>query len=119
MDFGGGPVVLVIPARILMPDITDLVISFLGDICVSRRYAGTPTLYTFLVMDLDAMDLDGLEYAAVEVDEWRYYLAARLAEEGTTRTGWACDLCEDDRGAVYRASVGYLDLLLYLSLIHI
>ena len=113
MDFGGGAVEFVIPALILVPDITALVIGFVGDICVSRRYAGEKThSSTFLVMWRDLI-LDGLPYLAVEVDTWRYYIADRLAVDGTPRTGWACDLCQDDRGAVHRASVGYLDLLLY------
>ena len=37
-----------------------------------------------------------------------------FVRQGTrVRTGWACDLCEDDRGAYFRASVCYFDLLLY------
>ena len=110
-----GQVELVIPARILIPDITDLVIGFLGDICVSRRYAGTPTLYTFVVMDLDAIQY-GLEYTAVEVDEWRSF-TEHLAEDEVSRTGWACDLCSNDHGAVCRATVGYVDLRLHRKLL--
>ena len=64
-------------------------------------------------MDLDTIDHFELEYVAAEVDEWRYSLAARFAEKSTTRTGWACDLCQCDRRVPYRASVCYVDLLLY------
>ena len=49
----------------------------------------------------------------VEVTAWRYAVTYQLQPHATDRTGWACDLCEDDRGAVHRASVGFLDLRFY------
>ena len=125
MDHGGGAVELVIPARILDSDIPALVIEFVGDICVSRRYAGEPKLCTFLMLEDRkraafpkltfpvAAIVNGWECLAVEVNNWMYRVAVHLEPLATHPTGWACDLCQDDRGAVHRASVGFLDLRFY------
>ena len=113
MDSGGGAVELVIPARILESDIPALVIEFVGDICVSRRYAGKPTHeLTFLVMRSRVITI-GWQCLAVEVNKWRYTVADRLAHEAARRNGLVCDLCQSDRKAKYRGTVGFLDLLLY------
>ena len=109
----GRPVELVIRADIIMPEVTDLVIAFFGDICAARRYAGDPThSMTCLVMDNDEINI-GMQCLAVEVDAWRYRVPLDQWARARDHTGWACDLCEDNRGAHFRASVCYLDLLLY------
>ena len=121
----GRPVEFVSRAVIQIFDVTDLIIGFLGDICVSRRYAGDPKRCTFLVLKRlsraffaklnfpVAAIFNGWECLAVEVNKWRYSVEVLLEPSGTDRTGWACDLCRDDRGAVHRASVGFLDLRFY------
>ena len=114
MDHGGGAVELVIPARILDSDIFALVIEFVGDICVARRYTGAPThSMTFLLTYCDQGPNIGNSVQAVEVNAWRYLGFPPFGQEGGDRTGLACELCEDDRGAHFRASVCSFDLLLY------
>ena len=119
-----GQVELAIPARTLNLDITVLIICFNGDVRVSRRYAGEPKLSTFLVLcrlsdatfpkffPVGAV-IFGWDCLAVEVTAWKYDVTIQLEPYARYRTGWACDLCENDRGAVHSASVGFLDLRLY------
>ena len=108
-----GQVELVIPVHTLNLDITVLIICFIGDVRVSRRYAGEPTHeLTFLVMRSRVMTI-GWQCLALEVKKWRYTVAERLAHEASRRNGLVCDLCQSDRKAKYRGTVGFLDLLLY------
>ena len=120
MDFGGGAVEFVIPDPILDSDIPALVIEFVGDICVSTRYAGEDGFpmhsMTYLVLEDRPVtpwwpDLENR--AAVSPFLWRCGISGRLRERMTTRTGRACDLCQDARGAIIRAAVGFLDMSLY------
>ena len=62
------PVELAIPGTIVIPVLTDMVMGFLGDTNVSRRYGGTRTLYIFYVFDLRLPLL--ARHVAVEAWEW-------------------------------------------------
>ena len=63
------PVELAIPGTILIPVLTDMVMGFLGDTNVSRRYGGTRTLYRFYVFEVPRVPLFA-RHVAVEAWEW-------------------------------------------------
>ena len=87
---GERPVELMETARINgSPDIIAIVMAFVGDICISRRCAGVPKIYPFLVIDPDSRN----GFAAVREEQWRAW-ADTAEQDHTDFTCGTCGLCK-------------------------
>ena len=106
---GERPVELMETARINgSPDIIAIVMAFVGDICISRRCAGVPKIYPFLVIDPDYRD----EYALVREEQWRAW-ADKAEEDHADFNNGPCETCGLLKLNLYVAYVGFIHLALH------
>ena len=116
---------LVIPEGMLILEIADKVIAFLGDTSVSKKYVGTLAFHGFYLFDIDWP----LHATHVAVEAWEWWTnnndihradIGRIALHGVPLTGpRSCDLCNSDPTYLQWRRVACVDMNLqrYVSLL--
>ena len=90
------------------PEIIAIVMAFVGDICISRRFAGVPKHYKFLVIESDYRD----EYAAVREEQWLAWANKAEQDHADVNNG-TCGTCGVCKLNLHEAYVNIIYLRLH------
>ena len=114
------PAELVIPEGMLIHEIADKVIAFLGDTSVSKKYVGTRAFHRFYLLDSDWAGWLGLADMNLGWEAWDWWTnnddihrsdIGGIALPGVPHCcGWSCDLCNSDPTYLQWRRVGYVDM---------